>query len=437
MKICVLGAGYVGLVSAVCLSDFGHEVWCIDPNAAKIEVLQAGHVPIYEPGLEDILARNVDAGRLSFATAAHGEIAQADAIFIAVGTPARRGDGAADLTFVYEATQAVVPLMKAGAALVIKSTVPVGTNETVNGIALDLRASDPIDVVSNPEFLREGSAIEDFMRPDRIVAGCRTEAAAEVVREIYRPLYLRDFPILITDPASAEMTKYASNAFLATKISFINEISQLCDETGADVRAVAKGMGLDKRIGHQFLHAGPGYGGSCFPKDTSALASLAAEFGMSLHIVDAAMRVNDVQAQVSTGKIMQVLGQNPRGARVAVLGVTFKPETDDMREAPALRILPHLAAKGVELTLCDPQGYREGESLLPPATWNEDPYEACKGADAVVLLTEWNAFRALDLEKLAKAMRNPRMIDLRNIYSADAARAAGFDTYRSTGREWY
>ena len=433
MKIAMIGTGYVGLVSGVCFSDFGHTVVCVDKNAAKIARLGAGEVPIFEPGLEDVMARNIAGGRLSFTTDLAAAVDGADAVFIAVGTPTRRGDGHADLTYVFAAAEEVAAALTDYAVVVTKSTVPVGTNREVRRILERTRPDLALDVASNPEFLREGAAIDDFMRPDRVVVGTESARAAEIMAEIYRPLFLREFPILQTDIESAEMIKYAANAFLATKISFINEIATLCERVGADVKQVAKGMGLDGRIGNKFLHAGPGYGGSCFPKDTSALARTGQEYGVPLRITEAVITVNDGVKRRMIDKVLDLCGGSVNGRTVAVLGVTFKPNTDDMREAPALTIVPALVGGGAAVRVVDPQGRREGEALLPGVDWMSDPYEAAEGADIIVILTEWNEFRALDLAALAQRMATPRMADLRNIYTPEDARAAGF-AYTSIGR---
>ena len=434
MKIAMIGTGYVGLVSAVCLSDFGHEVRCVDKNPERIDRLRAGEVPIYEPGLEPILNRNVAAGRLSFTRDLAQALDGAEAAFIAVGTPARRGDGHADLSHVMAAAREIAQAATGPLVIVTKSTVPVGANRQVQAA---VRAANPgldFDVASNPEFLREGAAIEDFMKPDRVVVGVQSARAAAVMAEIYRPLYLRDFPIVTTDLESAETIKYAANAFLATKITFINEIAQLCEVTGADIKEVARGIGLDGRIGNKFLHAGLGYGGSCFPKDTSALVRIGQDHGVPMRITETVIAVNDSVKHRMIDKLVQLAGGDLADKTVAVLGVTFKPNTDDMREAPALTILPALAGQGARIRVCDPKGRREGAALLGDVTWCEDAYAAAAGADLLVLLTEWNEFRALDLSRLAQVMATPRLADLRNVYSAEDARAAGFDAYASVGR---
>ncbi|MFV2002389.1 MAG: UDP-glucose/GDP-mannose dehydrogenase family protein [Paracoccaceae bacterium] len=434
MKIAMIGTGYVGLVSGVCFSDFGHEVVCIDNNPDKIALLERGEVPIYEPGLEDLLAKNVAAGRLSFGLDLARAVAEADAVFIAVGTPARRGDGHADLTFVYAAAEEIARAISGYTVVVTKSTVPVGTNRQIKQIIRKTNPDAKFDVASNPEFLREGAAIDDFMRPDRVVVGVQSDEAAEVMNEVYRPLFLRDFPIVVTDLESAEMIKYAANAFLATKITFMNEIAALCEKVGADVKQVSHGMGLDGRIGNKFLHAGPGYGGSCFPKDTSALARIGQEHAIPMQITETVIKVNDETKRRMIGKIQDLCGGSFNGKTIAVLGVTFKPNTDDMRDAPSLTIVPAMIGGGAKVRVVDPQGKNEGEALLPGAQWVEDAYKACQNADAIVILTEWNEFRALDLKRIAKRMATARMADLRNIYSAQDAKRAGFESYVAVGR---
>ena len=434
MKIAMIGTGYVGLVSGVCLSDFGHHVVCVDKLEAKVVQLRAGKVPIYEPGLVAVLERNVAAGRLEFTTALAEAVAAADAVFIAVGTPARRGDGHADLTYVMDAAEKVAQALNGYTVVVTKSTVPVGTNRTLAGVMAKANPQADFDVVSNPEFLREGAAIDDFMHPDRVVVGVESERAKAVLAEVYRPLFLRDFPIVYTDLESAELIKYAANAFLATKISFINEMAALCESVGADVKSVAKGMGLDGRIGRKFLHAGPGYGGSCFPKDTRALARIGQEHGVPLRITETVIEVNEATKRRMVDKVMDACGGHVNGKTVAVLGVTFKPNTDDMREAPSLTIVPALVGAGASVRVVDPQGRREGEALLPSVQWCDDAYQAAEGADLLLLLTEWNHFRALDLGRLVRLMRSPTLADLRNVYTAEDARAAGFQAYIGVGR---
>ena len=430
MRITMIGTGYVGLVSGVCFSDFGHEVTCVDRDIAKIDRLQTGEVPIYEPGLEAMMARNVAAGRLAFTTDLARAVAGADAVFIAVGTPTRRGDGHADLTYVNAAAAELATHLEGYTVVVTKSTVPVGTNAAVKAIISEANPAADFDIASNPEFLREGAAIEDFMRPDRVVVGLESPdqgRARDAMAALYAPLSLRDAPVMFTDLASAELIKYAANAFLATKITFINEIAQLSEKVGADVQQVARGMGMDKRIGPKFLNAGPGYGGSCFPKDTSALARIGQEHATPMRIVETVIEVNEAVKRRMIDKITDLLDGRLAGKRIAVLGVTFKPETDDMRAAPSLTIVPALVGAGAEVRVTDPQGRREGEALLPGVTWCDDAYEAAGQADAVVLLTEWNAFRALDLKKLAAVMKAPRMADLRNVYSPGLVEPAGFE----------
>ncbi len=433
MRIAMIGTGYVGLVSGVCFSDFGHDVVCVDKSAQKIEMLKAGEVPIYEPGLDTLMEKNVGAGRLSFTTDLAAAVQGADAVFIAVGTPTRRGDGHADLTYVMAAAKEIAEAISDYTVVVTKSTVPVGTNRKVHDVISQANPAAAFDVASNPEFLREGAAIDDFMRPDRVVVGVETDRAAEVMGEIYRPLYLRDFPILTTDLESAEMIKYAANAFLATKITFINEIAGLCERVGGDVKEVARGIGLDGRIGNKFLRAGPGYGGSCFPKDTAALARIGQEHAYPMQITETVIRVNDSIKKRMIDKIQEVCGDRFNGKTVAVLGVTFKPDTDDMRDAPSLSIVPALIGGGAKVRVVDPQGRSEGEALLPGVSWMDDPYEATKGADAVVILTEWNEFRALNLADMAAGMNTARMVDLRNVYSSAMALGAGFETYVGVG----
>lgn len=434
MKIAMIGTGYVGLVSGVCFSDFGHDVVCVDKDPTKIERLRAGEVPIFEPGLQDLMAKNVAAGRLSFSLDLAQAVDGADAVFIAVGTPTRRGDGHADLRFVMAAAEEIGRAMTGYTVVVTKSTVPVGTNRKV---AETIRAANPsaeFDIASNPEFLREGAAIDDFMRPDRVVVGVEGDRAQKVMSDIYRPLFLRDFPIVFTGLESAEMIKYAANAFLATKITFINEIAALCEKVGADIKAVSKGIGLDGRIGNKFLHAGPGYGGSCFPKDTKALARIGQEHAAPIQIVETVIKVNEQVKARMLDKIIDLLDGSVNGKTVAVLGVTFKPNTDDMRDAPSLTIVPALVGMGAKVRATDPEGQREGEALLPHVKWLENAYQAAQGADVLVILTEWNEFRALDLERLARKMATPRMADLRNIYNREDALAAGFEIYEGVGR---
>jgi len=433
MRVAMVGTGYVGLVSGVCFSDFGHEVVCVDKVEAKIAMLRDGGVPIYEPGLDALMAKNMAAGRLSFTTDLGEAMKGADAVFIAVGTPTRRGEGHADLTYVYAAAAEIAKHLDHYAVVVVKSTVPVGTNREVARIIAEARPDLAFDVASNPEFLREGAAIEDFMRPDRVVVGAEGERARDVMRALYRPLSLRETPMVFTSLESAELIKYAANAFLAAKITFINELADLCEKVGGDVQDVAKGMGLDGRIGSKFLHAGPGYGGSCFPKDTLALTRTGQQHNAPIRIIETVVEVNDARKRAMTDKIVSAMGDAVAGKKIAVFGVTFKPDTDDMRDAPSLTIVPALIGAGAAVTICDPQGRKEGAALLPAAAWAEDPYDAAKDADAVVIITEWNMFRALDLKRLLGVMKGRVMVDLRNIYRPAEAAGAGFD-YVSVGR---
>jgi UDPglucose 6-dehydrogenase len=425
MRIAVIGTGYVGLVSGACFSDFGHDVVCVDKQADKIEALRRGVVPIYEPGLEALVERNAKEGRLSFTTDLKEGTAGADAIFIAVGTPSRRGDGHADLTFVFEAAREIGEALTGPAVVVTKSTVPVGTGDEVERILREVRPDVSAAVVSNPEFLREGAAIEDFKRPDRIVVGTEDAAAAEVMREVYRPLYINKAPLLVTTRRTAELIKYAANAFLATKITFINEIADLCEAVGADVQDVSRGIGLDNRIGSKFLHAGPGYGGSCFPKDTLALLKTAADHQVPLRIVESAAAVNEARKRAMGRKIIQAMGGDARGRTVALLGLTFKPNTDDMRDAPSISIVQALEDAGAKVRGYDPVGLDQARPLMPNVDFFTNPYAAADGADAVVLVTEWDLLRALDLRRLAEAMSKPVFVDLRNVYRPEAVAAAG------------
>ncbi|SFS87162.1 UDP-glucose dehydrogenase [Sulfitobacter marinus] len=437
MKIAMIGTGYVGLVSGVCFSDFGHDVVCVDKDPNKIAQLEQGIVPIYEPGLDDLMAKNVSAGRLSFSTDLQAAVDGADAIFIAVGTPTRRGDGHADLTYVMAAAIEIADALTGYAVIVTKSTVPVGTNRQVQKVITEANPEADFDIASNPEFLREGAAIDDFMRPDRVVVGVESARAIEVMGAIYRPLSLREFSIMYTGLESAEMIKYAANAFLAMKITFINEIASLCERTGADVKMVSKGMGLDNRIGSKFLHAGPGYGGSCFPKDTQALARMGQDHAVPMQLTETVIKVNDEVKRRMVDKVVDICGGSVNGKTIAVLGVTFKPNTDDMRDAPSLTIVPQLVGNGAKVRVVDPQGKHEGEALLPGVSWLDDVYQAAQDADALVILTEWNEFRALDLKRMAERMSTPVMADLRNIYSPKDAENAGFSAYVSIGRAGY
>lgn len=437
MKITVIGTGYVGLVSGVCFSDFGHEVACVDTDPEKIERLTSGEVPIFEPGLEGLLAKNVKAGLLSFTTDLKQACQDTEVVFIAVGTPTRRGDGHADLTFVYDAAADVARTLDHYAVIVTKSTVPVGTNAEVARVIRKANKALEFDVASNPEFLREGAAIDDFMRPDRVVVGVKNQRTADVMEELYKPLTANGFPLVTTDLQSAEMIKYAANAFLATKITFINEIAALCERTGADVSQVAKGMGMDDRIGAQFLNAGPGYGGSCFPKDTSALARIGQEHASPMRVVETVMDVNEGIKRSMIEKLHDLLDYDVNGKTIAFYGVTFKPDTDDMRDAPALTIVPALVGAGATVRVVDPKGQHEGEALLPGVKWMHNPYGAAKGADLVVILTDWNEFRALNLGRIVKHMTKPRLADLRNVYSVKEAKKAGFERYTSLGRSGF
>ena len=432
MKIAMIGTGYVGLVSGTCFADFGHDVVCVDKDQGKIDALLAGVMPIYEPGLDALVEANVAAGRLRFTTDIGAGIDGADAIFIAVGTPSRRGDGHADLSYVHAAARDIALALKGDAVVVTKSTVPVGTGDEVERIIADLAPDRHVPVVSNPEFLREGAAIGDFKRPDRIVIGTEDERARAVMAEIYRPLFLGDAPIMFTARRTAELIKYAANAFLATKITFINEVADLCEVVGADVRDVARGIGLDNRIGSKFLHAGPGYGGSCFPKDTLALLKTAQDNGVPQRIVEAVVQVNDQRKRAMGRKVIAALGGSARGKRVAILGLTFKPNTDDMRDAPSLAIVQALLDAGAQVVAYDPEGMVAAAPLMPDVTMAASAYAACTGADATVIVTEWDAFRALDLNRLATIVNQPILVDLRNIYRRDEVTRAGF-THHSVG----
>jgi UDPglucose 6-dehydrogenase len=433
MRIAVIGTGYVGLVSGACFSEFGVSVVCVDKEEAKIARLRRGEMPIYEPGLESLVAANVAAGRLSFATELKPAIAGADAVFIAVGTPSRRGDGHADLSYVFAAAEEIGGALTDYTVVVTKSTVPVGTGRQVAAILRRVCPGGQFDVASNPEFLREGSAIEDFMRPDRVVIGADSERAQAVMRQLYRPLYLIETPMLFTDIETAELIKYAANAFLATKITFINEIADLCERVGGDVQDVARGIGLDGRIGRKFLHAGPGFGGSCFPKDCRALVRTAHEAETPLSIVETVVQANETRKRRMADKIIAACGGTIAGKTIAVLGLTFKPNTDDMRDAPSLEVLPRLTAAGAVIRAFDPAGMAEAQKLMPNLTYCNDAYETMVGAEALVLLTEWNEFRALDLVRVAELLVNPLVIDLRNIYQRQEMVAAGL-SYISVGR---
>jgi len=433
MKIAMVGSGYVGLVSGACFADFGHDVVCIDKDQSKIDRLHEGVMPIYEPGLDALVESNVKAGRLSFTTDLAEGIRGARAIFIAVGTPSRRGDGHADLSYVHAVAREVGENLSGEAVVVTKSTVPVGTGRRLQRLFKAKRPDLEIDVASNPEFLREGSAIEDFLRPDRVVCGVESERAKDVLSQAYRPLNLIETPIMFTSLETAELVKYATNSFLATKITFINEMADLCEKVGADVQQVAKGMGLDGRIGRKFLHAGPGYGGSCFPKDTLALLRTGEQNDSHLRIVEAVVNVNEHRKRRMVKKIVDAMGGQIAGKTVGVLGVTFKPNTDDMRDSPSLVILPALRAEGARVRAFDPEGMKEAAKLLPEIEWCEGPYDPAAGADALVVLTEWNVFRGLDLDRLKDEMRTPLLIDLRNIFDPEQVAAVGF-AYTGIGR---
>ena len=435
MKIAMVGSGYVGLVSGACFADFGHDVVCIDKDERKIAALHEGVMPIYEPGLDSLVANNGAAGRLSFTTDLAEGIEGAAAIFIAVGTPSRRGDGHADLTFVHEVAREVGEHLSGEAVIVTKSTVPVGTGDEVERIIRDTGTSHRFAVVSNPEFLREGAAIGDFKRPDRIVIGAEDEFGQEVMREVYRPLFLNESPILFTSRRTSELIKYAANAFLATKITFINEMADLCEKVGANVQDVARGIGMDNRIGSKFLHAGPGYGGSCFPKDTLALLKTAEDYDSPTRIVEAVVKVNDSRKRAMGRKVLDALGgaETARGKKAALLGLTFKPNTDDMRDSPSIAIAQTLSDAGVSVAAFDPEGMELAKPLMPEVEMCADPYAAIQGADAVVIVTEWDAFRALDLGRVMELANSPVLVDLRNIYSPDDVRGQGF-AYTSVGR---
>ena len=433
MRVAMIGAGYVGLVSGACFSDFGHDVSCIDKDSSKVESLRSGQMPIYEPGLEELVKRNVREGRLAFATDINQAVAQAQVVLIAVGTPARRGDGHADLSYVYAAAREIAYAISGYTVVVTKSTVPVGTGDEIERIIREERPEADFAVVSNPEFLREGAAIEDFKRPDRIIVGVHDERAAEIMRELYRPLYLNRAPILITSRRTAELTKYAANAFLATKITFINEVADLCEKLGADVQDVSRGIGLDQRIGSKFLHAGPGFGGSCFPKDTLALMKTAQDAEAPMRIVEAVNSVNDHRKRAMASRVIAACGGTVRDKRIALLGLTFKPNTDDMREAPSIEIISALQDAGADIVATDPAGIESAKTLLKDVSFVSDAYSCAQGADALVIVTEWDAYRALNLTRLAGVMNKPVMVDLRNIYHPDKARDCGF-IYSSIGR---
>ncbi len=434
MRVAMIGSGYVGLVSGACFADFGHEVVCVDVNAQRIEDLKQGRIPIYEPGLDRLVADNAAAGRLSFTTDLAAAVAACEAVFIAVGTPSRRGDGHADLTYVASAARDIAKAISGYTVVVTKSTVPVGTGDTVEQIIREARPDAEFSVVSNPEFLREGAAIEDFKRPDRVVVGANDERAKQVMAELYRPLSLNAAPVLFTDRRTAELTKYAANAFLATKITFINEIADLCEEVGADVQLVARGIGMDKRIGSKFLNAGPGYGGSCFPKDTLALIRSAQDNGVSLRVVEAVVAVNDARKTAMARKVVKACGGSVQGKTIAVLGLTFKPNTDDMRDAPSINIIDALQRAGATVRAHDPVGVEQAKAVLHDVHYADSPYDCAHGADALVLITEWDAYRALDLARLKQRMKAPVVVDLRNVYRAEEMARHGFDYVRVGGK---
>jgi len=433
MRIAMIGTGYVGLVSGACLADFGHIVSCVDRDGRKIAALEGGEMPIFEPGLAELVGKNVREGRLSFSTDLRGPVKTADTIFIAVGTPSRRGDGHADLTYVFQAAREIAAAVDGYKVIATKSTVPVGTGDEVARIIAEARPQLPVSVVSNPEFLREGAAIGDFKRPDRIVIGAEDERARKVMTDVYRPLYLNQAPMLFTDRRTAELIKYAANAFLATKITFINEIADLCERAGADVQDVARGIGLDNRIGPKFLNAGPGFGGSCFPKDTMALMKTGHDFGVPSRIVETVIAVNDQRKRAMARKVIDVLGGNVRGRTIAVLGLTFKPNTDDMRDAPSIAVITALQDAGARVRAYDPAGIKQAKTLLDNVEYSSDAYACADAADALVILTEWDEFRALDVDRIRAKLKRPILVDLRNIYRPEEMAQQDF-TYVSVGR---
>ena len=433
MRVTMIGTGYVGLVSGACFADFGHVVTCVDKDPSKIEKLKAGEIPIFEPGLDALVAKNVKEERLFFTTDPTDAIRNADAVFIAVGTPSRRGDGHADLSYVYGASEEIADLMEGYTVVVTKSTVPVGTGDEVEAIIAKKRGADEFAVVSNPEFLREGAAISDFKRPDRVVVGTEDERAQAVMKELYRPLYLNETPILFTSRRTSELIKYAANAFLAVKITFINEIADLCEKVGANVQEVSKGIGLDGRIGRKFLNAGPGYGGSCFPKDTLALTKTANDYGSPVRIVDTVVEVNAARKKAMADKIITAMGGDVSGKTIGILGLAFKPNTDDMRDAPSLDIIPALEAAGAKIRAFDPESMKEASHMMTDVMYCDGPYHALEGADAMVIVTEWDQFRALDMDRVRLLMKTSTVIDLRNIYSPGDMADKGFD-YTSVGR---
>ena len=433
MRVTMIGTGYVGLVSGACFADFGHVVTCVDKDARKIEKLKAGEIPIYEPGLDTLVEQNVQAERLFFTTDPEDAIKSADAVFIAVGTPSRRGDGHADLSYVYSAAEEIADLIDGYTVVVTKSTVPVGTGDEVEAIIARKRSSDEFAVVSNPEFLREGAAIKDFKIPDRVVVGTEDERAQKVMQELYRPLYLNETPILFTSRRTSELIKYAANAFLAVKITFINEIADLCEKVGANVQEVSRGIGLDNRIGRKFLNAGPGYGGSCFPKDTLALTKTANDHGSPIRIVDTVVEVNAARKKAMATKVIDAVGGDVSGKTIGVLGLAFKPNTDDMRDAPSLDIIPALQEAGAKIRAFDPEAMEESSHLMKDVMFCDGPYHALEGADVAVIITEWDQFRALDMERVKSLLSTPTVVDLRNIYRPEDMAAKGFN-YTSVGR---
>lgn len=433
VRVTMIGTGYVGLVSGACFADFGHDVICVDKDSSKIDRLHQGIMPIYEPGLEDLVAANVKAGRITFTTEISAAVRDADAVFIAVGTPSRRGDGHADLSYVEGAAREIAEVMDGFTIVVNKSTVPVGTGDMVEAIIRETRPDGDFAVVSNPEFLREGAAISDFKRPDRVVVGTEDERARQVIRELYRPLYLNETPILFTDRRTSELIKYAANAFLAVKIAYINEMADLCEKVGANVQEVARGIGLDNRIGKKFLNAGPGYGGSCFPKDTIALVKTAQDYGAPVSIVEATVAANTARKQNMAARVITACGGDVKGKVIGLLGLTFKPNTDDMRDAPSLDIVPALLAAGAKIQAYDPEGMHDAAALMPNITYCEGPYQVTQDAHAIVVLTEWDQFRALDFDRIGKLMATKIIVDLRNIYNPDELREDGFH-YVSIGR---
>jgi UDPglucose 6-dehydrogenase len=435
MRVAMIGSGYVGLVSGACFADFGHQVTCVDNNAERIAALNEGIVPIYEPGLDDLVSSNLAAGRIVFTTDLAAAVKGCEAVLIAVGTPSRRGDGHADLSYVFAAAREVAHALTGFTVVIMKSTVPVGTGERVEQIIREARPGCDVAVVSNPEFLREGAAIQDFKHPDRIVVGTPDERAFGLMKELYRPLYLNAAPILHTDRATAELIKYAANAFLATKITFINEISDLCEQVGADVQQVARGIGLDNRIGTKFLHAGPGFGGSCFPKDAQALIKTAQDYAAPLRIVEAMFAVNETRKRAMARKVSNALAGDIRGKTIGVLGLTFKPNTDDMRDAPSIALITALQDMGAKVRAYDPAGMVEARAVLADVEYCDGPYECARDADALVIVTEWEQFRALDLERLKSALKRPILIDLRNVYQPDEMKRHGFQ-YEGVGRKF-